>query len=131
MAQQLTNSTNIHSDADLIPGLAQWAKDPASPWAVLQVADAAQIPRCCGCGVGWQLKLWMDPLPGNLHMPQVQPKKNFFKKKKRKRKEGIKDLPFKLFNDLNVYMPFLKVWNVPCKKITKLKFSFWKPFLTF
>ena len=22
------------------------------PWAATQVADVAQVPRCCGCGVG-------------------------------------------------------------------------------
>ena len=50
-----TNPASILEDEVLIPGLDQWVKDPGLLWAVVQFADAAWIPLCCGCGVGWQL----------------------------------------------------------------------------
>ena len=41
-------------------------KDLALLWAVVQATDTAWIWRCCGCGVGWQLQLWLDSLAWEL-----------------------------------------------------------------
>ena len=61
MAQWLTNLTRNSEVAGLTPGLAQWVKDLALLRAVVQVAEATQIPHCCGCAVSWRLQLRLDP----------------------------------------------------------------------
>ena len=65
VAQWIKNPNSIPATMGSIPGLAQWVKDPALLGAVMQVTDAAQMPRCCGRGVGF------DPKPRNLHIPWV------------------------------------------------------------
>ena len=43
VAQRVKNPISIHEDADLIPGLSQWVKDPVLPQTVVQVTDVARI----------------------------------------------------------------------------------------
>ena len=64
---------NISLSKGLIPGFIQGVKDPAFLQPVEQVTDTAWIGRCCGCGVGRQLQLRLDPQPRNFHTSQAQP----------------------------------------------------------
>ena len=55
--QWLTNLTGNHEVAGSIPGFAHGLRIWPLLWAVVEVADAAQILRCYGSGVGWRLQL--------------------------------------------------------------------------
>ena len=55
VAQQVKNSTSMHEDVELIPGLTQWVKDLALLQTVAQDPDVAQILQCCD--IGQQLQL--------------------------------------------------------------------------
>ena len=50
-----TNPTSTPEDVGLNSGLTQWVGDLVLLWAVVEVEDMAQIPHCCGWGIGQQL----------------------------------------------------------------------------
>ena len=52
VAQWVKNTTSIHEDLGFIPGLVYGLRIWRCHKLQLQVADAAQILRCCGCGCG-------------------------------------------------------------------------------
>ena len=70
---RLRTQSCLCEDVGSTPSFTQQVKDPALLQAVAEVTDAAQIRRCCGCGISRSCNSDSNPWPGNFHMPQVQP----------------------------------------------------------
>ena len=53
------NPTGIHEGAGSIPGPTQWVED----LMLQELGSQTQLgfPNCCGCGVGQELQLQLDP----------------------------------------------------------------------
>ena len=77
-----TNLTRSHEVVGLIPGLNEWVKDLALPWAVVYTADSTWIPRWCSCGVGQSYSSnWTPDLEGPYASGVALKRKNKTKQK--------------------------------------------------
>ena len=72
---RLRTQHSLHKGMDSIPGLPQWVKDLALPWAGVN-RDAARIWRCRGCGVGLSCSSSLTPSLGSSICHRCGHKKN-------------------------------------------------------
>ena len=81
MAQWIKDRHCLFEEADSIPGLTQWVKDPVLPEAVASVSDVAGFQYYCGCGTGCSCSFHLSPGPGTSICPRCGHKKKKEKKK--------------------------------------------------